>query len=210
MTYPTLSTTAEVQGGIELPTTIRTNTFLLTSRNHLANHCQQGYHIHRLPARILSIASSSIQLSRMSDPITVEDLFDQGLQIRRAVVGNDFVDRALQNGSSEFSSPGQELVTTWCWGWTWGRPGLSRRDRSLLNLGMLMALNRPTELGVHVRGARRNGCSELEIREALLHATIYCGVPSGVDGMKIAEKVLNEMAERGEAERELGHKASKS
>jgi 4-carboxymuconolactone decarboxylase len=130
------------------------------------------------------------------------------LQVRRTVVGNEFVDRALQNGCSEFSRPGQELVTTWCWGWTWGRLGLSKRDRSLLNLGILMALNRPTELSVHIRGARNNGCSELEIRETILHATVYCGVPSGVDGMKIAEKVLDEMAEKGEATRELGRQAS--
>jgi Uncharacterized homolog of gamma-carboxymuconolactone decarboxylase subunit len=146
----------------------------------------------------------------MSDRPTTKDLFDQGLQTRRAVVGNEFVDNALKNGSSEFSRPGQELVTTWCWGWAWGRPGLSRRDRSLINLGMLMALNRPTELGVHVRGARNNGCSELEIRETILHATVYCGVPSGVDGMKVAERVLNEMAERGESQRELGREATAS
>ncbi|KAI1452448.1 CMD-domain-containing protein [Annulohypoxylon moriforme] len=134
-------------------------------------------------------------------------LFKDGLKNRRKVVGNAFVDRALVNGSTKFSRPGQELVTQWCWGWAWGREGLSHRDRSLLNLGMLMALNRPTEFGVHVRGARNNNLSETEIREAILHATVYCGVPSGVDAMKIAERVLNEMEESGEAKRELAGKA---
>ncbi|KAK6364666.1 hypothetical protein LTS17_011963 [Exophiala oligosperma] len=136
-----------------------------------------------------------------------EGLFDAGLAMRRAVVGDVYVDRALANGSTEFSRPGQELVTEWCWGYAWTRPGLARRDRSLLNLGMLMALNRAPELAVHVRGARRNGLSETEIREAILHATTYCGVPAGVDAMKIAERVMNEMAEAGEMPRELGEKS---
>ncbi|EXJ79113.1 4-carboxymuconolactone decarboxylase [Capronia epimyces CBS 606.96] len=134
-------------------------------------------------------------------------LFDAGLATRRAVVGDVYVDRALANGSTEFSRPGQELVTEWCWGYAWTRPGLARRDRSLLNIGMLMALNRGPELAVHVRGARRNGLSETEIREAILHATTYCGVPAGVDAMKVAEKVLDDMAASGELPRELGGKS---
>lgn len=134
-------------------------------------------------------------------------LFEEGLKVRREVVGDTYVDRALANGSTEFSRPGQELVTEWCWGYAWTRPGLERRDRSLLNIGMLMALNRAPELAVHIRGARNNGLSEVEIREAILHATTYCGVPAGVDAMKVAEKTLNEMAENGEKERELAAKA---
>ncbi|KAJ5604499.1 4-carboxymuconolactone decarboxylase [Penicillium lagena] len=137
-------------------------------------------------------------------------LFEEGLKVRRAVVGDTYVNRALENGSTEFSRPGQELVTEWCWGYAWTRPGLPRRDRSLLNIGMLMALNRAPELAVHIRGARNNGLSELEIREAILHATTYCGVPAGVDAMKIAEKTLNEMAENGEKPRELGAKSNKA
>ncbi|KAK3388039.1 4-carboxymuconolactone decarboxylase [Podospora didyma] len=137
-----------------------------------------------------------------------ETLFQEGLKMRRSVVGDAYVDRALANGSTEFSLPGQQLVTEWCWGYAWTRPGLEKRERSLLNIGMLMALNRGPELAVHVRGARNNGLSELEIREAILHCTTYCGVPAGVDAMKIAERVLNEMAEKGEAERQLGGKAA--
>lgn len=134
-------------------------------------------------------------------------LFDEGLKVRRAVVGDAYVNQALENGSTEFSRPGQELVTEWCWGYAWTRPGLARRDRSLVNIGMLMALNRAPELAVHIRGARNNGLSELEIREAILHATTYCGVPAGVDAMKVAERTLNEMAEKGEMARELGAEA---
>lgn len=136
-----------------------------------------------------------------------KQLFEEGLKVRRSVVGEEYVDKALENGSTEFSRPGQELITEWCWGNIWTRPGLERRDRSLLNIGMLMALNRGPELAVHIRGARNNGLSELEIREAILHATTYCGAPAGVDAMKIAERTLNEMAERGEKPRELGNKA---
>jgi 4-carboxymuconolactone decarboxylase len=135
-----------------------------------------------------------------------KQLFEEGLKMRRSVVGDAFVDRSLANGSTEFSRPGQELVTEWCWGYAWTRPGLEKKQRSLLNIGMLMALNRGPELGAHIRGARNNGLSEVEIREAILHCTIYCGVPAGVDAMKIAERVLNEMAENGEAKRELGNK----
>lgn len=136
-----------------------------------------------------------------------KQLFEEGLKVRRAVVGEDYVNKALENGSTEFSRAGQELVTEFCWGYAWTRPGLERRDRSLINIGMLMALNRGPELAIHIRGARNNGLSELEIREAILHATTYCGVPAGVDAMKVAERTLNEMAEKGEMPRELGEKA---
>ena len=136
-----------------------------------------------------------------------KQLFEEGLKVRREVVGESYVEKALENGSTEFSRPGQELVTEWAWGNIWTRPGLERRDRSLLNIGMLMALNRGPELGIHLRGARRNGLSELEIREAIMHATVYCGAPAGVDAFKIAARVFNEMAANGEMPRELGDKA---
>lgn len=139
-----------------------------------------------------------------------KQLFEEGLKMRRSVVGDEYVDRALANGSTEFSRAGQEIVTEWCWGYAWTRPGLTKQQRSLLNIGMLMALNRAPELAVHIRGARNNGLSELEIREAIIHATTYCGVPAGVDAMKTAEKVLNDMAEKGEAQRELGAKSERA
>lgn len=139
-----------------------------------------------------------------------QHLFEEGLKMRRSVVGDSYVNNALENGSTEFSRAGQELVTEWCWGYAWTRPGLDKKQRSLINIGMLMALNRAPELAVHIRGARNNGLTELEIREAIIHATTYCGVPAGVDAMKTAEKVLNDMAEKGEMPRELGKRSERA
>jgi 4-carboxymuconolactone decarboxylase len=126
------------------------------------------------------------------------ELFLQGLDVRRDVLGRDYVDGSLA-AASEFMAPFQELVTEWCWGRIWTRPGLDRRTRSLLNLGMLAALNRPNELRLHVRGALRNGVQPDEIREALLQATIYCGIPAGLDAFKVADAVLAEAASESSA-----------
>ncbi|KAF7117567.1 hypothetical protein CNMCM5793_006619 [Aspergillus hiratsukae] len=133
---------------------------------------------------------------------TNKDLYAQGLETRRAVVGNEHVDRSL-NSASDFSRPMQEMITEWAWGNIWNRPGLDRKQRSLLNIGMLTALNRSYELGVHIRGAVNNGLTEIEIREAIMHATVYCGAPAGMEATRTAERVLNEMVERGEHQREL-------
>ncbi|PLB36957.1 AhpD-like protein [Aspergillus candidus] len=127
-----------------------------------------------------------------------DTLFSEGLEVRRAVVGDQYVDKALENGSSEFARPGQALVTEWCWGHIWTRPGLERKQRSLLNIGMLIALKSWPELGIHTRGAINNGLTEKEISEAVLQATIYCGVPAGVEAMKVTEKAILEMIEKGE------------
>jgi 4-carboxymuconolactone decarboxylase len=127
-------------------------------------------------------------------------LFEQGLQNRYEVAGKEYVDRALANGSSEFSRPMQEYVTESCWHSIWGRPGIERKTRSLLNIAMLCALNRSTELAVHVRGAVNNGASEIEIRETLLQAACYCGMPAGIEGFKVAEKVINDMKKEKEAQ----------
>jgi 4-carboxymuconolactone decarboxylase len=125
-------------------------------------------------------------------------LFDAGLKIRYEVAGASYVDAALAGGSSEFSRPMQELVTEACWGSVWSRPGLERKQRSLLNIAMLCALNRGPELAAHVRGAINNGASEVEVRETILQAAIYCGMPAGIEGFKIAEKVMVEIkAEKG-------------
>ena len=121
------------------------------------------------------------------------DRFEQGLQVRREVLGSDYVDRALAN-ATEFTEPIQRLVTEYCWGAVWSREGIERKTRSLLNIGMLTALNRPHELGAHVRGAINNGCSSVEIREVLLQAAIYCGLPAALDSFRVAEKVLDEHA----------------
>jgi len=126
-----------------------------------------------------------------------DDLFQKGLKIRREVVGDEYVERALANGSSEFAQPMQQLVTETCWGLVWTRPGLSKRDRSIINLAMLSALNRSPELANHVRGAIRNGCTTTEIREVLLQVSQYCGMPAGLEAFKVAEKVINDMKKEG-------------
>ncbi len=120
-----------------------------------------------------------------------DDLFEKGLSIRRAVVGSAYVDKSLAE-ADDFTRPLQELVTKYCWGEVWGREGLARRDRSLLNLGMIAALNRPHELKLHVRGALNNGLTRDEIREVFLQVAIYCGVPASLDSFRIAREVFAE------------------
>ncbi|TXD70503.1 4-carboxymuconolactone decarboxylase [Mitsuaria sp. TWR114] len=120
------------------------------------------------------------------------ELFEQGLQTRREVLGDAYVDAALQN-ATDFTIDMQELVTQYCWGDVWNRPGLDRRSRSLLNLAMLTALNRPHELKIHVRGALNNGLTREEIKEVFLQTAIYCGVPAAIDAFRVAAEVFKEM-----------------
>jgi 4-carboxymuconolactone decarboxylase len=114
------------------------------------------------------------------------------LKVRREVLGADYVDQALKNADS-FNMPMQELVTEYCWGEIWNRPGLDRRTRSFLNLAMITALNRPHELKLHVRGAINNGLTKEEIAEVFLQAAIYCGVPAAIDSFRAAKEVFKEM-----------------
>ncbi len=123
-------------------------------------------------------------------------LFDEGIEIRRQVTGAEHVARSWAN-VPDFSRPMQELATQAGWGLIWGRPGLDRKTRSLLNLAMLLALGKSTELGVHVRGAVRNGCTETEIQETLLQASIYSGLPAGLEGFRVAQKVLDDIKLNG-------------
>jgi len=116
---------------------------------------------------------------------------EQGLAVRREVLGDEYVDRALAD-ADELTRPLQELVNDYCWGAIWTRPGLPRRTRSLLNLAMLTALNRPHEVRIHLRGALRNGCTREEIVEVLLQAAIYCGLPAAIDSFRIAREVFAE------------------
>lgn len=125
---------------------------------------------------------------------THEQTYQQGLAVRREVLGADHVERSLAQ-VSEFSRPIQELVTEYCWGVVWSRDGLERRIRSLLNLAMLTALNRPHELAVHVRGALSNGATPSEIQETLLQTAIYVGVPAALESFRIADAVLKEAHE---------------
>ena len=125
------------------------------------------------------------------------DDYDAGLKVRREVLGDAHVDRSLQ-GVSDFGQPLQDLVTAYGWGAVWARPGLDRRTRSLINLGMLTALNREAELALHVRGAVNNGCTREEIREALLQTAVYCGLPAALESFRVAERVLDDVeSDRG-------------
>ena len=120
-----------------------------------------------------------------------KELFEKGLAIRREVVGDKDVEAALQN-ADDFSMPMQELVTEFCWGEIWSRPGLDRRSRSILNLGMLAALTRPEELAGHIRGALKNGVTKEELRECFLQVAVYVGMPAGLGCFKVAREVLAE------------------
>ena len=118
--------------------------------------------------------------------------FDRGLEIRKSVLGAEFVENAIKS-ADDFNRPLQELVTEYCWGAIWGREGLSRRERSLLNLAMISALNRPHELKVHIGGALTNGVTREEIREVFLQVAIYCGMPAGVDAFRTAREVFAQL-----------------
>ncbi len=121
-----------------------------------------------------------------------KDAFEKGLKTRREVLGSEYVDNSLQN-AGEFNMPMQELVTEYAWNAIWNRPGLDRRSRSMINLAMLTALNRPHELKLHLKGAINNGLSKEEIREILMQTAIYCGVPAAIDSFKCAKEVFKEM-----------------
>ena len=121
-----------------------------------------------------------------------KELFEIGLQIRREVLGAEYVDKSISQ-ADDFNRPLQELVTEYCWGTILSRPGISRKMRSLLNLAMLTALNRPHEVKLHLKGALNNGCSKEEIMEVLLRTAIYCGVPAAVDSFRLAREVFSEI-----------------
>jgi 4-carboxymuconolactone decarboxylase len=120
-----------------------------------------------------------------------EERYETGLKIRREVLGAEYVDKSIAT-ADDFNRPLQELVTEYCWGEIWSRPGLSRKMRSLINLAMLTALNRPHEVKLHLKGALNNGCSKEEIMEVLLQTAIYCGVPAAIDSFRLAREVFNE------------------
>jgi 4-carboxymuconolactone decarboxylase len=120
------------------------------------------------------------------------EMFERGLEIRKSVLGKEFVEKSISS-ADDFNRPMQELVTEYCWGAVWGREGLSKKTRSMLNLAMLSALNRPHELRMHLAGALRNGVTRDEIREVLLQVAIYCGVPAGVDAFRNAREVFAEI-----------------
>lgn len=115
--------------------------------------------------------------------------YDDGMAVRRAVLGDAYVDKAI-NSATDFNRPLQDFVTENCWGATWTRDGISKQTRSLVTIATLAALKASTELKTHVRGALRNGCTVQEIQEVLLHSTVYCGAPSGIEAFRAAKEVI--------------------
>jgi 4-carboxymuconolactone decarboxylase len=121
-----------------------------------------------------------------------DELFERGLEIRKSVLGSEYVEKSLAN-ADDFTLPLQRLVTEYCWGACWGREELPKKIRSMLNLAMLACLGRNHELKIHTKGAIRNGCTQDEIREVLLQVAIYCGVPAAVDSFRVAKEALAEL-----------------
>ncbi len=124
--------------------------------------------------------------------MTDESLFDRGLKIRKEVLGEDYVNKSIA-GADDFTRTMAEWSTEFCWGALWSRPGLDRRSRSIANLSMISALNRPNELKLHVKAAIKNGVSRDEIKEVLLQVAVYCGVPAGIDSFRIAREAFKEL-----------------
>ncbi len=129
----------------------------------------------------------------MSDP-RKDALWDQGLETRRAVVGDEYVDKSLET-MDDFNGALQDFVTRTAWGDIWNRPGLARRDRSLLNIGMLIALGKKDELKLHLRGAIRNGVTMNEVKECILQSAIYCGAPAALEATRVARLAFADLDE---------------
>ncbi|HEY9316008.1 4-carboxymuconolactone decarboxylase [Williamsia sp.] len=127
----------------------------------------------------------------MTTEATRRETYDAGMKVRQEVVGAEYVERAAQ-ATTDFTRPMQELVTEYCWGAVWTREGLGRRERSMINLAMLTALGKPTELGAHVRGALTNGVTPEEIQEVLLQTAIYVGVPAALESFRVANDIVAE------------------
>lgn len=117
--------------------------------------------------------------------------FDKGLEIRKEVLGKEYVETSINN-ATDFNMDLQKFVTEYCWGEIWGREGLPKKTRSIINLAMITALNRPHELKLHVRGALNNGLTEDEIKEVLLQTAVYCGVPVMIDAFRTAKEVIED------------------
>lgn len=125
-------------------------------------------------------------------------LLEAGLTVRREVLGDEYVDRALKNATG-FNARFQEVVSEYCWGLCWADNTLSRRERSILNLGMIAALGKMHEFGLHFRGALQNGLTEDELRAVLTQISIYCGIPVGIDCFRAAASIIAERQEHAAA-----------
>lgn len=140
--------------------------------------------------QIKAVSSMTTKLEDMINNSPDSEKFEQGLAVRREVMSDAFVERAF-DGVTEFNAPLQDLVTRNAWGEVWVREGLSKQTRSLITIATLAALKASNELKGHVRGALRNGCSVEEIQEVLLHSTVYCGMPSGIEAFRAAQEAID-------------------
>ena len=122
----------------------------------------------------------------------MSDTYEKGLAVRKQVLGDDYVNQALAN-ADEFSQPLQDYVTEHAWGAVWVRDGLSKKQRSMVTLSILVAINRPHELKTHIKGALNNGLTREEIREIFLQAAAYCGAPAAVDAFRTAKELFQEL-----------------
>ncbi|KAJ4497201.1 CMD-domain-containing protein [Lentinula lateritia] len=126
-----------------------------------------------------------------------QELYDAGMIMRRKVMGDEYVNNQLRKGESEFMKPMQQLTTEVGWGTIWSRPGLEPKQRSLINLALLAFQAKKAELAGHIRGAVKNGASEIEIRETLLHTSVYCGIPTGMEAFRVADEAVTKLKEEG-------------
>ena len=118
----------------------------------------------------------------------------RGMKVRREVLGDEYVDKSVNQGT-ELTREFQDLITRYAWGEIWTRPGLDRKTRSCITVAMTVALNRPNQLALHLRGALRNGVTVVELREVLLQTAVYCGIPAALTAFKVAEEVLGDVKE---------------
>ena len=119
------------------------------------------------------------------------EMFEKGIQKRRKVLGDEYVDKALAS-ADEFGADLQKLITEYAWGEVWNKKSITDKERSLINLGMIAALNRPHELKLHIKGALNNGITKEQIKDVFLQVTVYCGAPAGIDSMRLAREVFEE------------------
>jgi 3-oxoadipate enol-lactonase/4-carboxymuconolactone decarboxylase len=145
-----------------------------------------------LISEIIEMADPAMDYDAPVGPRTLDQVLDDGMRVRREVLGDAHVDRAIVS-ATEFTADFQEFITTYAWGSIWTRPGLDRRSRSMITLTALVALGHHEELALHVRAARTNGLTDNEIKEVLLQSAIYCGVPAANTAFRIAQDVLNRM-----------------
>ena len=123
------------------------------------------------------------------------EMFEKGIAKRRKVLGNEYVDKALAS-ADEFGADLQKLITEYAWGEVWNKESLTDKERSMVNLGMIAALNRPHELKLHIKGALNNGLTKDQIRDIFLQVTVYCGAPAGIDSMRLAREAFAEIEHR--------------